>query len=137
MDKARCLRFERPSWSTAVSERDPNAVPHSVMEEDDSFNEDLDPSDQSCGLLRTSQKPQRLDAVGEHGQEGHATYRVPISNAEVLDVGHLFPTSYSFFNSPPAKICEDDLLGLLDAFDLVVGEQGHIFRAEAGEPGSF
>ncbi|MCP4678054.1 MAG: hypothetical protein GY854_21580, partial [Deltaproteobacteria bacterium] len=43
MDEARCSVIERPACSNSVSQRYLNAVPHSVMEEDDSFNEDLHP----------------------------------------------------------------------------------------------
>jgi len=80
--------IERPAWSGSTGQGDPDTVPHSIMEKDDRFNKDFHPGDQASGLLGSGDQPQRLNAVGEHGEESDSSERAPISHAKILALLH-------------------------------------------------
>ncbi len=127
------VAFERPAYSSSRNEGVFNAVPEAVVLKKNIFDEDLHAGDEPFRHRGSGKQPQGLDAIGQHGEEGQPTDRVPISHAEVLNIGDLFPTANSLFHSPPANIRQHDSPGPSDAADVLVGEQDHVVGAKAGD----
>jgi len=124
--------FERPAYSCPFEQGVFHSDPEPIVLEWNDFDELLHPFDESLCHGWFYYQPEGLNSVSHHREEGDTPNGVPVSDAKILDFGHLFPAAYSLFDRPPTQVSCDDLLSLFLCSNGEVGEQHHVF-AKTGD----